>query len=448
VLGVLSKFAIAVALVCGPMLAGWCSAQSSGYQRAVRQQAFWQDASEETIPPGYGDGPGDGGMISENDDGEFVGEFGEMLDENSCVCPNNCDDGPESIFPDGVFNNRGPLWYSSVAFTMMQRSAPTHQGTALPLAQLFQEALTTSGQVVLLHPLVMGTSGLDFHFTPGARFTIGRNLFEDILHRQHAIEFTFIGLNTWSTSGSAVGGPGFSTPTFAQFAGLFSPFPLTVGGFNGASLMTMADSSSFSNFEINYRVSKLPRPDRISQLPDGTWMQVATPTLVPSLLAGFRMFTLNDHFNWFSSGVHNDGSVFQGIYNVKTTNVLAGMQIGGDIIMNQNIWQLGVRAKAGVYANLAKQSSEVSIIDPDLGNASGTGQGSSPTTAFIGDLGFFGTTRLTERIYFRGGYDFMWVGGIANAAEQVQYTSNIAPVVRKNGHVLLQGVTLGVDICF
>jgi hypothetical protein len=295
----------------------------------------------------------------------------------------------------------------------------------------------------------MGTSGLDFHFTPGMRATLGRNLFEDILHRQHSIEFTFIGLNTWSTSGFAIGSGLIQTPTFLKLPNLFSQFPFSGGGFNGASLMTMADSSSFSNWELNYRIAKLPRADRITQLPDGTWMQVATPTLVPSFLAGFRMFNFTDHFNWTSSGTYvSTGQNFSGVYNVKTTNLLAGAQIGGDVVMNQNIWQLGIRAKAGIYGNLAKQQSNIEIIDPIAGNQSAVGQGQAPTSAFIGDLGFFGTCRLTERIHFRGGYDFMWVGGIANAAQQLQYTTAIAPVVRKNGDVLIQGVNLGVDICW
>ena len=241
----------------------------------------------------------------------------------------------------------------------------------------------------------MGTSGLDFHFTPGMRATLGRNLYEDILSRQHSVEFTFIGVNTWSTSGVAIGSGLIETETFLKLPNLFSNFPaLTVGGFNGASLMTMADSAGFSNWELNYRIAKLPRPDRVSQLPDGTWMRISTPTLVHSFITGLRIFNYTDHFNWFSSGTHpTTGNNFMGVYNVKTTNLLVGAQIGGDVVMNHNIWQIGMRAKAGVYGNMAEQYSQVEIVDPDLGSSSGTGQGSVPTTAFIGDLGFFGTFR-------------------------------------------------------
>ena len=329
-LGVLSKLAIAVALVVGPTLAVCCSAQNPGYEMALRQQGYLQPIDAEPIGPGYVDeGMADEG--SYEDSGPLVGEFGqEWEDDNSCVTPlsgNSLDDGGESIFPDGVFNNRGPLWYSNVAFTMMQRSAPTHQGNALPVANLFEEEVDAAGVVHILRPLVMGTSGLDFHFTPGMRATLGRNLYEDILSRQHSIEFTFIGLNTWSTSGVAIGSGLIETENFLKLPGLFSKFPaMTAGGFNGASLMTMADSASFSNWELNYRIAKLPRPDRVSQLPDGTWMQISTPTLVHSLITGLRIFNYNDHFNWFSSGTHASGNNFTGVYNVKTANLLVGAQ--------------------------------------------------------------------------------------------------------------------------
>ena len=65
--------------------------------------------------------------------------------------------------------------------------------------------------------------------------------------------------------------------------------------------MTMADSASFSNWELNYRIAKLPRPDRISQLPDGTWMQISTPvaadSFIPFITRSCRIFNYNDSFN-------------------------------------------------------------------------------------------------------------------------------------------------------
>jgi len=447
VLRVLSQLAIAVAVVCGPPLAGWCSAQSYGARSSLRQQAYYQQAEEETIAPGRisesinrsmsGD---QDGSVMWDDSGDFF-EYGP----GDCDYCESVDDG-ESIIPDGFWFNRGPLWYSSAAVTLLQKAAATHQATALPIAQALEEVLV-NGQVIVLRPQVMGTSALDTRVTPGLRLTVGRNLYEDILKRQHSVEFDFLGLTNWQTSGFALGTPGFQTQTSLKFANLFSLFPFSVGGFTNATQMRISERSQFNNYEMNYRLTSLPRPDRMAQFPDGRWMQVGTPCMTHSLLAGLRVVTFNDQFHWFSTGNGTNGP-FDGTYNVNTSNTLLGAQMGGDLNMNYNVWTLGIRSKAGVYHNFTKQSSDVQIIDPTAGNSAGSGMGKVGTTAFVGDLGFLSTVRLAERAYFRFSYDFLWIAGIANAPEQLQYTTDIAPVVRKNGHLLFQGASLGFDFCW
>ena len=102
-------------------------------RNGAAQQGYLQPVDAEPIEPGRVDeGMADEGSYEDSE--PLVGEFSqEWEDDNSCVTHfsgNSLDDGGESIFSDGVFNNRGPLWYSNIAFTIMQRSAPTHQGTA------------------------------------------------------------------------------------------------------------------------------------------------------------------------------------------------------------------------------------------------------------------------------------------------------------------------------
>ncbi len=458
-LRVLAKIAMIVAILGGTLLAGESSAQSARPRRPIRQAAYQDSTPEaEEVPPGASAAIESSPSEVFEDEGQFADEEPESLLGNlgwfrgpESLLPfgfPGLDPEAEALIPEGTWFNRGPLWYTSVAATMIQKSAPTHQATGLPIATRLFEALTTSG-IAFTQPLVMSTSALDAHFTPGMRITIGRNLYEDIFHRQHALEFSFLGLNTWDSRADAIGQPGKSTQTTVLFDNLWSNFPFrTQTGFNNATEMRIKDTSSFSNFEINYRISKLPRADRVAQTPGGKWMQVGTTSLVHSFLFGVRAFTFNDDFHWLSVGAHTNGETFSGTYDVKTTNALVGAQIGGDVFWNANKWSLGIRSKAGIYGNLASQASFVQIVDPSFQSSSGAGKATVGTSAFIGDLGFIGTTRLSERVYFRAAYDFMWVGGIANAAEQLQYTTNIAPVVRKNGHLLFQGVSLGFDFAF
>jgi hypothetical protein len=492
---VLSKLALIVTAVCSPPLAGSTSAQywgdapnltyprSFGFGPQIRQQAYLQQAADEEVPAGNIASTIDVGMPP--DEGYAIDESGEFMDGGSGQLPYGADAldmGGESLIPDGYWNMRGPLWYAGIAATLLEREKPGTQSTGLVVSTVQREEIVlgaggTIQNIIAIPPAqVLSTAGLPEHFTPGMRLTIGRNLFEDILRRQHAVEFSYLGLNSWQTGGIATGPPPSavllsSSVVLATFGNLYSFFPvrgvgaftvpisgtlssITIagpvsGGFNNAARTQIFNQSSFNNFEMNYRISCLPRADRIAQQPDGRWMQVGTPGLVYSFLGGVRVFTFNDHFQWLSNGVLPlTGHATSGLYDVKTTNALIGAQLGGDVFINFNTWSLGIRSKAGVYGNNARQSSEVQIIDPDFGNQSGANSGWSRTSAFIGDLGFVGNARLTERIYFRTSYDFLWVGGLALAPNQLQYTTHLAPTVRKNGHVLFQGISLGFDFCF
>jgi hypothetical protein len=445
----------------------------------VRQVAYWENSppapEPENVPPGRPSQPAAEEQASTMPGSEFVGEFGDALDGNDSIFPGDSfEEEQESLIPDGLWNNRGPLWYSSLALTLIQRSAPSRQDTSIPIARVVVGVpVNVSGGIAVQvtgERTYMSDRALSrFDATPGMRLTFGRNLFEDIIQRQHSIEFSYLGLNNWQSDSFANGPPRFipingGVATLVAIPGLFSNFPASIGGFNPfqasvgqlldptfttVARMTIAEQSSFNNFEMNYRIGRLPRPDRVAQRPDGSWVQVGTPTLVHSLLAGLRVFTFNDRFNWNSTGSRTfDGSTYSGQYNATTSNTLVGAQIGADIFMHTSTWTMGVRSKAGIYGNSARQSSNVTIVDQDFGNSASSGAGGGVGPAFIGDLGVVATRRMFERAYLRFSYDFMWVGGIASAPEQVQFTNNIQPVVRKNGALLFQGVSLGFDFCW
>ena len=270
---VLSKLALIIVVVGGPPLAGRSSAQywgdqpnlsyprSFGNGPSIRRQAYLEEAADETIPPGSIAGTIDGGMPAEAGEGYGLDESGDFRVGGPSQFPYGADaldEGGEALIPDGYWNNRGPLWYGGVAATLIQRSAPGHQATGLQVSNA-REVFLVNGQQVLVKPQIMTTAGLDFHFTPGMRLTVGRNLYEDILRRQHSIEFSYLGLNSWETGGIATAPSLVNLPTVFRFPFLFSLFPLDHNGFNLAQVHRMSNSSSFNNFEMNYRISCLPR---------------------------------------------------------------------------------------------------------------------------------------------------------------------------------------------
>ncbi len=371
------------------------------------------------------------------DDSEGAGECGY----DGCVLDDPIwHEGGDALIPEGMFSNCGPVWFASVQATLLHRQAPQKA----PLSTL-RELQIVGNTVVNLSPTVLATTDLNPPFEPGLRLKIGRNLYRDILNRQHSIEFDFLGLNHWSSQDVAFGFPQISTSTFFKFAGLFTLFPLTTGGFNAANTHSFFNQSRMNNYEINYRVGQLPRPDRVAQKPDGTWVRVGTPSLTYGFLGGIRAVSFNDSFQWLSDGVHTNGQGFSGNYNIRTSNVLLGGQLGGDLIANYSIFTLGVRSKVGIYGNNANQSSQIEIIDPILGNDGRQTQFRSTVIGFVGDTSMFGTVKLNSWLNFNAAYDFMWVSGLAIAPQNVQYDLTAPPAVYAKGHLLFQGVSLGFD---
>ncbi|MBI2826001.1 MAG: hypothetical protein HYX69_15055 [Planctomycetia bacterium] len=440
--GVQSPLAWAVAAIVGSLLVAPVFAQNAGRGSRIARSAFFQEPAAEEIQPGEARWP-DGDVRPVPEDESILGDPDEFLDDGGAFDSADpaFDDGHNALFPDGMLYNPGRLWYATVQATLLQRQSPQK----IIISRL-EQVQVVSGVAVPLFPNVLTARSLDFGAEPGLRLTVGRNLYQDIIHRQHALEFTFLGLNQWSTDAFALGPPQISTSTFFQAAGLFTLFPNSVGGFNAAKVHTIFDNSNFNSYELNYRIQRLPRPDRIAQQPDGTWIRQGTPSLVPSFLVGFRSLTFNDNFRWESIGtIPATGVPFSGQYKVASVNNLFGAQVGSDITAQYTIFSLNARGKIGLYGNAAKQHSEIRIEDPTRGDASRDVRDTIGVPAWVGDVGFGGTVRLRPWMRFRASYDFLWMSRIAVAAEQLQFTLSGPSQIRANGHQLFQGVSLGFD---
>jgi hypothetical protein len=323
----------------------------------------------------------------------------------------------------------------------MHRQSPAR--TPVSLERVL--TLTSTGQVVQTFPKVQEARAIRFNSEPGMRATIGRNLFTDIVNRQHSVEFTFVGLNHWRGSSSLVGGRGSLSSVQEVFPGLYSAFPLSFGGFNAASLHQLLDGSNFNSYELNYRVGQLPRPDRMVQLPSGKWARCGTPCILLSGLAGFRAVTINEHYLWLSNGVYNTGQAFSGSQQIDTANNLFGAQIGGSATAQYNIFSLGMQGKVGVYGDAAKRLVNIATVDPVFGNQAASFRNFTDRTSCIGELNFFGTVRLKPGLNFRMSYDFLWNGGLINAPEQQQYSTTTAFPIVNTGRMLFQGAGIGFD---
>lgn len=383
--------------------------------------------------------------------------------EESWVDPQFAAGGFEQYgFPDGGFGDDscsncgdcGPVWFADVGVLALKRSTAHHQILATT-PQIFTIGATS----VIVNRELLSTRSLDFNYQPGLRVNLGRYLGTDLLNRTHSLEFMYFGLQEWNASNSIVGdlNAAFVQGKDGQFipaltGRIFSPFPLTTGGFNRAESMAIENSSTFNNFEVNYRIRRGMRPGRKVGWPDGSWTRECTPSWTPSMLAGIRYISFNDQFQWLSRGSFQDLSTgettpIEGDYKTRTTNDLLGGQIGGDLVHRWCKGSLGFRAKVGLYGNANQQYSQVRTADRadlfELPNGDTHVRGYR--MSFVGEFGFVGAWNFTPNFAVNASYDFLWLQGVALAPEQLSFHVPTTPQLLDSGSVFLQGVSLGAE---
>lgn len=228
---------------------------------------------------------------------------------------------------------------------------------------------------------VISTGDFDFDAVVGPRFTVGR-----AIGGCSAIELSYFGLHDWSEGAVAVGSDNLSIPGDLGLATL---------DFLDADVMNVTYGSEIHNAEAN-----------LIHGVDGIYG-----------IAGFRYFRLEEDFNINSLDLDTGTSD----YNIRTTNNLYGFQLGAKVERQFNRVLGSVTGKAGIYGNDASQRTFVGDFDNStIFRDSLTSQ---TEVAFVGDLVFNVSYALTDIWSIRGGYNLMWVDGVALAPSQLDFTN-------------------------
>jgi hypothetical protein len=163
-----------------------------------------------------------------------------------------------------------------------------------------------------------------------------------------------------------------------------------------------------------------------------------------SLNYGFRWANLDETLELTPTAV---AGTFPHVFGAE--NNLYGFQLG----LDGTIWdgcRFGVDGflKAGIYANQAEVGS--SLVQ--LGVFSGSGVNSSTHGAFLGELGVTGRYDVSDRLTLRGGYQIMFLDGVALAADQVSSTGDLTaggatnvPVSVTRNTLIYHGLNFGVE---
>jgi hypothetical protein len=202
--------------------------------------------------------------------------------------------------------------------------------------------------------------------------------------------------------------------------------PLALGRFTddywNADQMTVRTETRFHSAEIN-----LVRNIKCSKL---------------SVLGGFRYINFDERFDLNSTNdlrVPNDTSD----YLVHAKNDLYGGQIGlkwNTAITNR--FGLNFVGKTGLYGNNARQQSWMGDDNNtyELRNASAK----KNKTSFVSELNLGGYFKITESLSFIGGYNLLWIGDAARAADQLDFTLTNDSIVATNT-LFMHGANVGLD---
>ncbi len=139
-------------------------------------------------------------------------------------------------------------------------------------------------------------------------------------------------------------------------------------------------------------------------------------------------------------------------WDTNTRNNLYGFQIGADgKLLERGRFSIDGVAKAGVFDNVAEETTEVSIYRIPCWESA-----SNNRPAFLGEIDLQCKYQVTRRLSLKVGYEAMWLQGVALAPAQIQETqSNITlPVsvqalgVNSTSGVFYHGATAGLEYAF
>ena len=284
----------------------------------------------------------------------------------------------------------GPAWCASIDALFITRS------TALP------RPLATLNNVTL-----MNVGDLQFANEAGLGVQLVRQS-----GRGWDLDVGFSMIDWWSTSRS-VTGTGILAP---------GPYAVTFGG--GAEVVARYGSSLYST-EIGLRKQGC------------CWL---TP------FGGFRWIELHEDFALTMP--ETTGGFLPGtVHGTNADNHLYGFQLGANgLLMDRGCLRLEGVINAGIYGNHADHDTFAFV--EQLGFIE-QARGQTSRAAFVGELKLAGKYQISDGLAVRGGYQLMWIDGVALAPNQFYselLTADTA-TVHTEATPLYHGAFVGVEVC-
>ncbi len=295
-------------------------------------------------------------------------------------------------------------------------------------------------------PINYTTTGQPFDISPGARITIGKSLGTDCADRDRAIEFIYYGGMNWED---------YAGWNALQNGALFTPLNVLAPGFNGANRYEAIVRSDFNSWEWNYRMRRRLGRDQLVMSPGGNWTKHAERGFLPGLILGTRLARVTEDFTMRASrpdiGPDNLPPVpptqFSGNYQIGTENWLLGLNLGAELVSQNEFFYWGLRGRAAPAISFASMSQRAVGVNTTTFGPDGTtdlsDSGSQTGAGFIGDLTILAGWNITPNFALQIGYDFLWVAGIATSERQLNLDNRDIRDIDAGGQTFYNGVSFG-----
>ena len=262
-------------------------------------------------------------------------------------------------------------------------------------------------------PLI-SSGDLSFGGASGIRAGLGARL-----HDRWSVEFQFLGGLNHVATADVSGTNNLALP---------GDLGLTVNNFYLADEASVRYESQINSPEINFVYCRCSCDPEICDSCE--------------LFGGFRYLELNEELGIRSYDIQESTSR----YRVRTFNNLYGGQLGVRGRRARGRWSLESTCKAGVFVN---QSSQVQDPIYDFPGIQFRGRRSSADndTAFVGEVNLTAIFHIDTVWGIRGGYNAMWIEGVALAPDQLDFTNTPASGtgILTEGGVFLHGVNFGLE---
>lgn len=138
-----------------------------------------------------------------------------------------------------------------------------------------------------------------------------------------------------------------------------------------------------------------------------------------------------------------------GVIGITGDNRLLGLQCGGEWTRGNCKWCVSASGKAGMYINFAERDYDIrdSVLPTNIiPNAAVRGETSDMEIAVATELRLGVTRHLGCGLKLRGGYELLWINGVALAPEQLGTTTPMTlPAFDTDGDVLYDGGYIGLE---